>query len=272
MDLNHQLRLPVSADEAWAALNDPRRVAPGLPGATVGSAGTDDFTGTLKIKLGPLALAFDGTGRYTERDAEARRLVVQTEGTDRRGHGTVAATHIVELTPDGDTATTADVRTALEITGRPAQLGRGVIADAVDRLVQQASSRMAARVSEGLTWLPEAEGSPGASSPSAAEVMANPVELGATFGDIDTDVPVPTTADAARSAEPVPRPSPQTPPRAEPQVYQYRPYSNSAEPHVHAVRSVSRFAVNRVGPWAGLGALAGYAALALVRRRRRANS
>src|ERR1700712_1345431 len=78
MNLSHTVRVPVGLDEAWAAVNDPRRLAPAVPGAVVETFDGDRFTGTLKLKLGPLPLAFDGSGHYAERDESAHRLVLRT--------------------------------------------------------------------------------------------------------------------------------------------------------------------------------------------------
>jgi carbon monoxide dehydrogenase subunit G len=69
MELEHQFTVPASVEVTWAAFNDPGRVAPCFPGATLISVDGDEFTGSAKVKLGPIALQYNGTGRYVERDA-----------------------------------------------------------------------------------------------------------------------------------------------------------------------------------------------------------
>jgi carbon monoxide dehydrogenase subunit G len=266
MNLSHTVRVPVGLDEAWAAVNDPRRLAPAVPGAVVESFDGDRFTGTLKLKLGPLPLAFDGSGHYAERDESAHRLVLRTSGTDRRGHGAVSAAHTMTLSRVDAGQTEIAVQTDLSVDGRPGQLGRGVVAEATDRLAEQFTGRVVARVAERLSWLPEAEPLASASADAEADAVVDaPVELGATFGDlVEPEAPAPS-----RTPSPRPGPAPVTP-RPQPGTYEYRPYSYTAEPHLHAARSLGRVLVTKVAPYAGFGALLAYAAATVVRRRRSA--
>jgi len=136
MELEHQFIVPASIEVTWAAFNDPGRVAPCFPGATLISLEGDDFTGSAKIKLGPIALQYNGTGRYVERDESAHRAVIEAKGKDKRGNGTANATVTAQLSADGD-ATSVHVTTDLAVTGKPAQFGRGVMQDVSDKLLGQ---------------------------------------------------------------------------------------------------------------------------------------
>jgi carbon monoxide dehydrogenase subunit G len=136
MELEHQFIVPASIEVTWAAFNDPGRVAPCFPGATLISVEGDDFTGSAKIKLGPIALQYNGTGRYVERDESAHRAVIEAKGKDKRGNGTANATVTAQLSADGD-ATSVHVTTDLAVTGKPAQFGRGVMQDVSDKLLGQ---------------------------------------------------------------------------------------------------------------------------------------
>ena len=286
MDLTHRLRLPAPPAEVWAVLTDPGRLAEVLPGALVDSAEDDTCTGTLKTKLGPSLLTLAGTARWTARDEAARRAVLRTQGADRRGDAGVEATHTVTLAAAARSAseTEVTVRTTMTWTGRPARLGEGVVADALERVLDQAASRAAARVAEGLPWAPAAGTTHGARGVAAESVVDHPVELGADLGDLDAAPADPgrnasggeqgrTASAPASTPGPTPRPSPGPSPRppAGPaaQQYVYRPYDNAAEPHLDAVRTFGRVVVRRVLPYAGLGALAVFAAASAVRRVRR---
>jgi uncharacterized protein len=136
MELEHQFIVPASIEVTWAAFNDPGRVAPCFPGATLISVEGDDFTGSAKIKLGPIALQYNGTGRYVERDESAHRAVIEAKGKDKRGNGTANATVTAQLSAVGD-ATSVHVTTDLAVTGKPAQFGRGVMQDVSDKLLGQ---------------------------------------------------------------------------------------------------------------------------------------
>jgi len=138
MELTHDFVVPASLDAAWATFMDLEQVGSCFPGATVESVTDEGFTGTVKVKLGPIALVYTGAGKFIERDDAAHRAVIEAKGKDKRGNGTAGATVTVHLTPaDGGEHTRVDVTTDLAITGKPAQFGRGVMQDVSDKLLQQ---------------------------------------------------------------------------------------------------------------------------------------
>ncbi|NED96161.1 SRPBCC family protein [Phytoactinopolyspora alkaliphila] len=136
MQLVHQFTVPAPIDDAWKTLLDLPRVAPCMPGATLDEFDGEKFTGSVKVKLGPMTLLYRGQGRLAETDESAHRLVMEASGKDTRGSGTAAATVTASLTADGD-RTQVNVTTDLKITGRPAQFGRGLISDVSGKLLDQ---------------------------------------------------------------------------------------------------------------------------------------
>ena len=137
MELTHQFTVPAPIDDAWAAFNDLERIAPCFPGASLTSYDGEAFEGLVKVKLGPISLQYTGTGRFVERDEAAHRAVIEAKGKDKRGNGTAAANVTAALVRDGDDATEVTVTTDLNITGKPAQFGRGVMQDVSDKLLGQ---------------------------------------------------------------------------------------------------------------------------------------
>ncbi|GAB3887772.1 SRPBCC family protein [Terrabacter terrigena] len=135
MELTHSFTVPTSVDDAWALFMDLERVGGCFPGATVTGVTDDGFSGTVKVKLGPIALVYSGSGSFVERDDATHRAVIDAKGKDKRGNGTAGATVSIQLAPDGD-GTRADVTTDLAVTGKPAQFGRGVMQDVSDKLLQ----------------------------------------------------------------------------------------------------------------------------------------
>ena len=71
MDLSHQFSVPTSVEETWAHFQDIASVAECFPGAQVTSADGDSFSGTVKVKLGPIALVYAGSGTFVKRPAAA---------------------------------------------------------------------------------------------------------------------------------------------------------------------------------------------------------
>ncbi|BCB74149.1 hypothetical protein Pflav_005590 [Phytohabitans flavus] len=99
MKLDHSFSVPVPMKEAWSVLLDVPRVAPCMPGATLSDFDGQEFTGTVRVKAGPMVLIYAGKGRFVERDEAARRMVMEVSGQDTRGSGTAAATVTATLAP-----------------------------------------------------------------------------------------------------------------------------------------------------------------------------
>jgi uncharacterized protein len=137
LELTHSFTVPASFPETWAAFQDIESVAGCFPGATVTEVSGDDFKGSCKVKLGPIALVYAGQGTFVEKDEEAKRFVVEAKGKDKRGNGTAGATVTARFAEEGSEGTRVDVTTDLAITGKPAQFGRGVMQDVSDKLLQQ---------------------------------------------------------------------------------------------------------------------------------------
>ena len=136
MELTHRFTVPTGVEETWAHFEDIASVAECFPGAQVTSADGDSFAGSVKVKLGPIALVYNGSGTFVEKDEAAKRFVVDAKGKDKRGNGTAGA-HVTVTMADADGSTDVSVQTDLAITGKPAQFGRGVMQDVSDKLLGQ---------------------------------------------------------------------------------------------------------------------------------------
>lgn len=179
MELHHRFTVPAPVDVAWEALNDLESVVGCFPGAALSSVEGDEFQGTCKVKLGPISLQYSGSGRFLERDGQQHRAVIDAKGKDRRGNGTAAATITTQLEPEGDDSTAVTVDTDLNVTGRPAQFGRGMMQDVSDRMLAQFSSCLESKLSGSgdgaTTGDPESDSGEAAS----AESGSGPTEAGA---------------------------------------------------------------------------------------------
>lgn len=142
MELHHEFVVPIGVEQAWEAFNDLERIGPAFPGAAITGVDGDEFTGTAKVKLGPISLQYNGTGRFAERDEAARTAVIEAQGKDRRGNGTAGATIMASLAAEGESSTRVLLDTDLRITGRPAQFGRGVIQDVGGKILDQFAANL----------------------------------------------------------------------------------------------------------------------------------
>ena len=149
MQLENTFTIDAPIEKAWEALNTPQTIAPCFPGATLTEYEADTFTGTVKVKLGPISLTYKGKGVYKERDDAAHRVVIDASGRDSRGNGTAEATVTGTMTADGPDKTAVTMVTDMKITGRPAQFGRGVISDVADKIIGQFASCVASKLQAG---------------------------------------------------------------------------------------------------------------------------
>jgi carbon monoxide dehydrogenase subunit G len=162
MRIDSAFEVPVGVDEVWVALLDVERIAPCLPGASVDAGNGDgEYRGSMRIKLGPVTSAFEGTLRITEADEAARRVVIDAAARDARGQGAAAATITSTLEP-GSAGTRVAVQTELKLAGTAAQFGRGVVNDVSQKLMAEFAQRLAAEIEHPTPRAaPATGGSPG---------------------------------------------------------------------------------------------------------------
>ena len=145
MELNNAFRVAVPAAKTWEVLTDVERVAPCLPGATLLSVDGDEFTGAVKVKVGPITVSYKGDAAFQEKDAAAQRVVLKATGKETRGNGSATAIVTAQLKDEGD-ATNVVINTDLTISGKAAQFGRGVLADVATNLIGQFAKSLEASV------------------------------------------------------------------------------------------------------------------------------
>ncbi|WP_369251508.1 SRPBCC family protein [Streptomyces sp. R41] len=147
MDLHHEFTVPVPVEDAWQVLLDIERVAPCMPGATVEDYDGKTVTGSVKVKVGPITLTYRGTAVFEEQDETVHRMVLIASGKESRGQGTARA-RVTGTLAERDGGTAVSVDTDLTVTGRPAQFGRGVMAEVGDKLVGQFADCLSERLEE----------------------------------------------------------------------------------------------------------------------------
>ena len=145
MELNHSFTVALGPQETFDLLLDVPRIASCMPGATLTSVEGDDFGGTVKVKLGPVVMTYNGKARIVERDREGLRAKIELSGRDTKGTSDASATVGATLVPNGD-GTEVQLLTDLAVTGKPAQLGRGLMNDVGRKLIGQFAASLAADI------------------------------------------------------------------------------------------------------------------------------
>src|SRR5450755_140291 len=194
MELEHSFTVPVPLDRAWDVLLDVERVAPCMPGASLDSVNGDEIKGRIKVKVGPISMTYAGTARFTERDAATRVMKLEAAGKETRGAGTASATVRSELHGEGD-ETHVIVHTSLNVTGRPAQFGRGVMSEVSGKLIGIFAANLASMLTAD-----NAAQSPAPAGAAAAASAGDVAEAGSSAAaDEDLVLPVEELQLAIRS-------------------------------------------------------------------------
>ncbi|MGH2948679.1 MAG: SRPBCC family protein, partial [Solirubrobacteraceae bacterium] len=149
MEIASDFELRMPPGEAYALLLDLERVAPCMPGATLGEEKPDGSRElTVTVRLGPMKFVYGGTVRISERDDAARRAVLVGAARETRGQGNANATITMTVSEAGDAVSRVDSVAVVELTGRAAQTGRGIVEDVSRRMVGEMAECLAAKTAE----------------------------------------------------------------------------------------------------------------------------
>jgi uncharacterized protein len=220
-----------------------------MPGATVDEFDGEVVTGRIKVKVGPVSLTYRGTAKFTERDPDARVILLEASGKETRGAGTASATVRAMLEPEsGGEATKASMHTTMNVTGRPAQFGRGVMVEVGGKLVEQFAQNLRQLITD------DSAGGGGAAASEAGSTEAS----AATDGGASADQATTTTQNGPGSTQPSPVIPSATPSAATTSA----PPARASADSINLVKLVGPALLKRVVPVAVVAAV-----LALLGRR-----
>lgn len=166
MQINSEFTVGAPIQEVWNYMLDVRRVAPCMPGAELTEVVNDrQFKGRVKVKMGPVALAFAGTINMIERNDAAHRVVMKASGAEEKGKGQAEATVTSYMQPEGN-GTRVVVQQDISMSGAVAQYGARMIQDATNVLMKQFVSCMQADLARARS------GAPAGSAPRAAKPVS----------------------------------------------------------------------------------------------------
>jgi uncharacterized protein len=195
--IEDEFRVAVPVDEAWKVLLDVERIAPCMPGAQLQEIEGEEYRGIVKVKVGPITAQYKGAARIVEAREPDHTLVLKAEGRDTRGQGNASATVTATLTPDAD-GTVVHIDTDLNITGKVAQFGRGVMADVSSKLLGQFAANLERDVLSGNGAASADTTTPNTTTPNTA-ATAPPASAKPTTTPAEN--PSTTTASAPASSE-----------------------------------------------------------------------
>lgn len=134
MKIQNEFTVDAPVQQAWEAMLDLERIAPCLPGASIDEAVDGEYQGTMAVKMGPISARYRGTVKIEETDEEGHRAVVRANGSETRGQGSASAT-ITSTLFEEDGGTRVRVETDMQVSGRVAQFGRGIMQDVAEEMI-----------------------------------------------------------------------------------------------------------------------------------------
>jgi uncharacterized protein len=124
-------------DEVYGFLLDVTKVVTCVPGAELTEVlDGDAYQGRMKVKVGAIATSYRGSATIANRDAAGRSATLSARGRETSGAGAATMEAALSVTP-APGGSVVSIATDLNITGRVAQFGRGVIEDVSKLLIDQ---------------------------------------------------------------------------------------------------------------------------------------
>jgi carbon monoxide dehydrogenase subunit G len=129
--------IAVERDRLWDFLMDVPRVGRCVPGVeSIEAVDGGAYRGRLKVQVGPIRLALDGTITLEEQDRGAWRARMRAEANDRRMGGGIRCRMSLTLAPAGE-GTRLSLETDLAILGKIGEFGQPVIKKKADTLLEE---------------------------------------------------------------------------------------------------------------------------------------
>lgn len=185
MQLENSFSVAAPPERVFAYLLDVNKVVSCVPGAELSEVvDPTTFKGKVKIKVGPITVAYNGTARIADRDDSAHSATLEAEGRETTGPGSARAKALMSVAADG-TGSMVKIVTDYNVAGRVAQFGRGVMEDVSRRLVGEMAACIKANVEAA---------EPGSGSVAGTDPVA---------GDAPAMASAPPSAAPAATAKPV---------------------------------------------------------------------
>ncbi|GAC00633.1 hypothetical protein GONAM_16_01330 [Gordonia namibiensis NBRC 108229] len=181
MKLENTVTIAAPPSEVFTLINDVERVATCVPGATLTGRDGDAYTGGVKVKVGPIAAAYQGTLRFVEIDEINHTLVMEGSGADSHGNGGAQASVRLAVVPDG-TGSQLRVDTDVLLSGKIVAFGKSAIVAVSNKIMGQFADNVSALLTGPASAVTAQPGLPAAAASSPTAV---PQTVSNGSGDLD---------------------------------------------------------------------------------------
>ncbi len=138
LTIRESFEVRTAPDRAWRFLTDPSQVVRCLPGAELTETVDDrTYRGKVKVRVGPITTAYDGTATLTEVNEEAGRMQLVGEGREVGSSGSARMKMTGTVSGNADGGCLIEVDATIDIAGRVMQFGRGMVESISRQLFRQ---------------------------------------------------------------------------------------------------------------------------------------
>lgn len=169
IELRQTFQVGAPVDTVWAFMLNPENVVACMPGASLTQVVDEkSFIGTVKVKVGAVTAQYQGTITYAETDRASGIVRMLAEGKERGG-GTVRGTIVSQLTAvEGGAATRVETSSSIDLTGKIAQVGRGMIEGVSGQIIKMYVNNVRAMLEPAAAASTAPAGAQAAGGPPAA--------------------------------------------------------------------------------------------------------
>ena len=147
MEFDNSFTVNAPLQRVWDYLLDVQEVAPFMPGAELTEVVSDtEYKGTVKIKLGAVQMSYKGTATISQIDEATHTVVLVASGRETRGTGNASSTTTSRLEEEGSDRTVVHLNSQVDVSGRVAQFGRGIMQDVASRLIGEFARNLEAKM------------------------------------------------------------------------------------------------------------------------------
>jgi carbon monoxide dehydrogenase subunit G len=147
VQFENRATVPASRAALWDFLMDIKSVSGCVPGVDdLQEVDADHYQAIMRLKVGPIALKFDGNMRIVERDRERWKATMRAEGSDKGVGGGVTADIVITLVERAPDSTELVVNTDANVLGKLGEFGQPVMRKKADTIMQEFARNISQRV------------------------------------------------------------------------------------------------------------------------------
>ena len=150
MNFEHSAVIAAPRERVWEFVMDVPRVSQCVPGVQdVKLLDGDNYEGTLKVRVGPIALALAGKITMEERDAASGRASMVASANDRKVGGGVQAKMAMLVEEVAPSESRLTIRTDANVLGKLGEFGQPVVRKKAEQMMAEFTQNVKKAITAG---------------------------------------------------------------------------------------------------------------------------